>query len=80
VEKPTPKDDEVLIKIRAASVNALDWRLIRGKPVFARLIIGGLRKPKATRPGVDMVEAFRHLEEGHAQGKVVITLESSNKT
>ena len=54
VAKPTPKDDEVLIKIRAASVNPLDWRLMRGKPWFARFLIGGLRKPKVTRPGVDV--------------------------
>src|SRR5213595_4122454 len=52
VEKPAPKDDEVLIKIRAASVNPLDWRLMKGKPhavgIMARLLkmpIGG--------PGVD---------------------------
>ena len=54
VAKPAPKDDEVLIKIRAASLNALDWRLMRGKPLLARLMIGGLRKPKITRPGVDV--------------------------
>jgi NADPH:quinone reductase-like Zn-dependent oxidoreductase len=54
VAKPTPKDNEVLIKIRAASLNALDWRLMRGKPVFIRPMIGGLRKPKNTRPGVDV--------------------------
>jgi len=54
IEKPTPGDDEVLLKVRAASVNPLDWRLMRGKPVFVRLIIGGLRKPKLTRPGVDV--------------------------
>jgi NADPH:quinone reductase-like Zn-dependent oxidoreductase len=54
IEKPTAGDNEVLIKVRAASVNPLDWRLMRGKPVFTRLIIGGLRKPKNTRPGVDV--------------------------
>jgi NADPH:quinone reductase-like Zn-dependent oxidoreductase len=54
VAKPTPADDEVLIKVRAASVNPLDWRLMRGKPLFTRLMIGGLRKPKITRPGVDV--------------------------
>lgn len=52
--KPTPKDDEVLIRIRAASVNPLDWHLVRGKPLFVRLMSGGLRKPKPTRPGVDV--------------------------
>jgi NADPH:quinone reductase-like Zn-dependent oxidoreductase len=54
VAKPTPKDNEVLIKVRAASLNTLDWRLMRGKPVFARLLIGGLRKPKDGRPGRDV--------------------------
>jgi len=54
IEKPVPKDNEVLVKIRAAALNALDWRLMRGKPVLMRLAIGGLRKPKPTRPGVDL--------------------------
>jgi NADPH:quinone reductase-like Zn-dependent oxidoreductase len=54
IEKPTVGDHEVLIKVLAASVNPLDWRLMRGKPFFVRLMIGGLRKPKATRPGVDL--------------------------
>ena len=54
IEKPAVGDHEVLIKVRAASVNPLDWRLMRGKPVFVRLMIGGLRKPKLTRPGVDV--------------------------
>jgi NADPH:quinone reductase-like Zn-dependent oxidoreductase len=51
---PVPGDDEMLIKIRAASVNAYDWRLMRGRPLFIRLMVGGLRKPKLTRPGVDV--------------------------
>src|SRR3970282_1939301 len=54
IEKPTAGDDEVLIKVRAASVNPLDWRLMRGKPLFVRVMIGGLRKPKITRPGRDV--------------------------
>jgi len=54
VEKPVPNDNEVLIQVRAAALNALDWRLLRGKPVFVRLLIGGLCKPKITRPGRDV--------------------------
>jgi NADPH:quinone reductase-like Zn-dependent oxidoreductase len=54
VAKPAPADNEVLIKVRAASLNALDWRLMRGKPAIARLLIGGLRKPKITTPGRDV--------------------------
>jgi NADPH:quinone reductase-like Zn-dependent oxidoreductase len=43
VEKPTPTDDEVLIKIQAVSVNRSDWEGLTGKPLYARL--GGLLKP-----------------------------------
>jgi NADPH:quinone reductase-like Zn-dependent oxidoreductase len=53
VEKPVPKDNEVLIKVRAASVNPLDGGLMKGRPYIAR-IMTGLRKPKITRLGVDV--------------------------
>jgi NADPH:quinone reductase-like Zn-dependent oxidoreductase len=53
VEKPTAGDNEVLIKVRAASVNPLDSHFMRGKPYFVR-IMAGLIKPKATRLGVDV--------------------------
>src|SRR3989441_6577423 len=53
VEKPAPKDDEVLVTIHAASANPLDWHLMRGAPFLARLD-GGLRKPKDPRLGVDI--------------------------
>jgi NADPH:quinone reductase-like Zn-dependent oxidoreductase len=48
VEKPAPKDDEVLIKVHAASVNSRYWRHMRANPFFIRLMAGGLLKPKNT--------------------------------
>jgi NADPH:quinone reductase-like Zn-dependent oxidoreductase len=52
IEKPTPGDDEVLIKVRAASLNPID-RIYRGRPYLIR-IVTGLRKPKDTRLGRDV--------------------------
>jgi len=53
VEKPAPKDDEVLIKVRAASLNPLDWRLMRGEPKVLRLIARAMKLSRG-RPGVDV--------------------------
>ena len=53
IEKPIPGDNEVLIKVRAASVNPLDWRLMRGVPPFVRML-AGLGKSKIKRPGRDV--------------------------
>jgi NADPH:quinone reductase-like Zn-dependent oxidoreductase len=54
IAKPTPADNEVLIKLYAASVNPVDLHLIRGKPLFLRLMSGGLRAPKSRVPGHDI--------------------------
>ena len=53
VQKPTAKDDEVLVKVHAASVNPLDWHLLRATPFFARLLVG-LLKPKRKILGADL--------------------------
>jgi NADPH:quinone reductase-like Zn-dependent oxidoreductase len=52
VARPTPKDDEVLIKVKAASVNRSDWEGLRGKPLYAR--IGGLLRPRHHILGSDI--------------------------
>jgi NADPH:quinone reductase-like Zn-dependent oxidoreductase len=50
VEKPVPKDNEVLIKVRAASVKPADWRLMGGAPYVFRVLFR-LRKPTPAEPG-----------------------------
>ena len=52
IEKPVIDDDGVLLRVHAASVNALDWHLMRGIPSIIRLTTG-LRRPKSPVPGVD---------------------------
>ncbi|MFL6504612.1 MAG: NAD(P)-dependent alcohol dehydrogenase [Candidatus Udaeobacter sp.] len=52
VEKPAPTDDQVLVRVRATSVNPYDWHFVEGTPKVMRLGVG-LRKPKDTRLGVD---------------------------
>jgi NADPH:quinone reductase-like Zn-dependent oxidoreductase len=52
VEKPTPKDDELLVKVHAASVNPLDWHFMRGEPYVMRMS-AGFGKPADITLGVD---------------------------
>jgi NADPH:quinone reductase-like Zn-dependent oxidoreductase len=54
VAKPAPKDDEVLIKIHAASINSRDWRMMRANPFFIRLVPGGFLRPKNKILGADV--------------------------
>lgn len=53
LETPTPTDDEVRIDVRAASINALDYASVGGRPFVVRLMMG-LRAPKHTQLGVDV--------------------------
>ena len=52
IEKPVPADNQVLVRVHAASVNPLDWHFMRGTPLFMRTM-SGLRVPAVTRLGVD---------------------------
>ncbi len=54
VEKPTPKDNKVLIKVHAASVNTGEWYFLTGKPFIVRLNPGGLLKLKTKILGGDV--------------------------
>ncbi|GAA1306261.1 NAD(P)-dependent alcohol dehydrogenase [Saccharothrix xinjiangensis] len=55
VDRPSPADDEVLVRVRAATVNARDWHVMRGDPYLARLLPGvmGFRGPKVRIRGTD---------------------------
>lgn len=53
IKQPAPGDNEVFIKVRAASVNPFDWHFMRGTPYVLRLF-AGLRKPKVIRLGADV--------------------------
>jgi NADPH:quinone reductase-like Zn-dependent oxidoreductase len=74
IERPTPGDDEVLIRVRAASVNPADWHLMEGKPSLARVLFGlGVFKPKKPRVGSDVAG------EVEAVGKNVTDFKPGNR-
>jgi NADPH:quinone reductase-like Zn-dependent oxidoreductase len=54
IAKLAPKDDEVLIKVHAASINSRNWRLMRANPFFIRLMARGFLKPQNTILRADM--------------------------
>ena len=54
VSRPDPLDDEVLVEIHAASVNAYDWHFLTADVFLIRLMSGGLLKPKKTTLGADI--------------------------
>ena len=79
VDRPRPGDDEVLVRVRATSVNPYDWHHLRGQPYFARLMPGGfgLGRPKLTVLGCDIagqVEAVGIGVTGFRPGDDVFAL------
>ncbi|MFE4669854.1 NAD(P)-dependent alcohol dehydrogenase [Streptomyces sp. NPDC056716] len=73
VERPVPAPGEVLVRVRAASVNAYDWHYLRGDPKIARLVFG-LGRPKDAIRGRDfagVVEAVGGAVTGLAPGDEV---------
>jgi NADPH:quinone reductase-like Zn-dependent oxidoreductase len=74
IDTPTPGPDEVLVRVRAASVHADVWHVVTGYPRVLRLMGAGLRKPKHPVPGSDMagiVESVGRDVMGFAHGDAV---------
>ena len=69
IEKPTPKENEVLVKVHAAAANPADWHLMRAEPFVARLE-NGLLKPKHTRLGADMAGRVEAIGKNVTQFQV----------
>src|SRR5882762_390522 len=69
VEKPVPNDDQILVKVRAASANPYDWHFVEGTPKIMRMMGVGLRKPKDTRLGVDFAGTVEAVGKNVTQFK-----------
>src|SRR4030088_2324872 len=69
VKKPAPTDDQILVKVRAASVNPYDWHFVEGTPKIMRMMGVGLRKPKDTRLGVDFAGTVEAVGKNVTQFK-----------
>ena len=69
VEKPTPKDDEVLIKIHATTVNRTDCATLRAKPFFARFFTG-IFKPNKPIPGTEFAGKIEEIGKNVSSFKV----------
>jgi len=54
IDRPVVKDDEVLVRVRAASVHPDVWHVLKGRPYVLRIMGSGLRKPKSVVPGTDV--------------------------
>ena len=63
VEMPSPKENEVLLKVHAAAVNPLDCGLMKGQPYFMRFLFG-FPKPRVTRPGRDVAGEVQAVGRG----------------
>jgi NADPH:quinone reductase-like Zn-dependent oxidoreductase len=69
IEKPLPNDDQILVRVRAASVNPYDWHFVEGTPYVMRAMGVGLRKPKDTRLGVDFAGTVEAVGKNVTQFK-----------
>jgi NADPH:quinone reductase-like Zn-dependent oxidoreductase len=66
---PTPDEASVLVKVQAASINALDWRMVEGKPFLVRFSVG-LTRPKRAIRGVDVSGRVEQVRKSDSRFKV----------
>jgi NADPH:quinone reductase-like Zn-dependent oxidoreductase len=64
IDKPPVPDDAVLVRVRASSVNPVDWYDMTGRPYFARFLGGGFRRPKDPRLGSDFAGTVEAVGPG----------------
>ena len=69
IAKPVPTDDQLLVKVRAASVNPYDWHFIRRHALHHATVGVGLRKPKDPRLGVDFAGTVEAVGKNVTQYK-----------
>lgn len=69
IEKPIPNDDQILVRVRAASVNPYDWHFVEGTPYVMRAMGVGLRKPKDIQLGVDFAGTVEAVGKNVTQFK-----------
>src|SRR5207302_5989554 len=69
VEKPVPNDDQILVKVRAASINPYDWHFVEGTPYIMRMVGVCLRKPKDIQLGVDFAGTVEAVGKNVTQFK-----------
>jgi len=70
IDRPDPKDNQVLVKVHAVSVNPLDWHVLRGEPFLVRLMGFGLLKPKHQILGADIAGRVEAIGKNVTQFKV----------
>ncbi|HET9130410.1 MAG TPA: NAD(P)-dependent alcohol dehydrogenase [Terriglobia bacterium] len=69
IEKPSPKNDEVLVRVHAASINALEWRRFTLPKMIVRMMCGGIREPKDKSVGADFAGHVEAVGAGITQYK-----------